>query len=149
MSTDFNKGDAKGLSYAGDAEEAYYQHYCRRYPKQIAALEAHIQKVASEGRTTVEICLAIPNSHQEKKHQEDITDFNQFLMRYIVSRGYSAETIAGTRPAWVRSGSERTWEGAGRRAVGYKKTGNPNNFLESFPCKRNEIAFMSGLLISW
>jgi len=80
---------------------------------------------------------------------EDITDFNQFLVRYIVSRGYSAETATENSPAWVRSASERTWTGARTKAIGYKKTGNPNNFLESFPCKRNEVAALYGMIISW
>ena len=152
MSADFNKGNTRGISGAGEAVTAYFEHFQRKYPKQIEDVERHIQEAAGKGIDAVGILL-IDHDHCRVKKRPEIRAFNEFLDRYLEYLGYQL-TVRKTL----------CWENRGRHAQSNPKIGDlkylrknstwvgtddgdyPN---EIFICDRRDAIMLRRMTIRW
>jgi len=149
MSADFDKGDAKAISGAGEAEAAYFEHFRRKYPRQVEGLEKLIQEAAGTGNDSVSVFIADPGNCRADLVSE-VAAFNRFLRRYLRYVGYQ---IGGSRvvKCWAnkRSDGDHPVHVVSdiRRNSSY--VGNRDGIPEVFVCHRRDIAAICRLKINW
>ena len=149
MSVDFNKGNAKAISGAGEAVVAYFEHFQRKYPEHIVALEKHIQDAAGKGLDSAVIVIPLSDRARSRKRDE-IFAFNQFLRRYLEYLGYQLNGAQSY--CWTNRG------GRGATAtphdlkyvrVNSSWVGSTDKMAEIFVCNRRDVVLVEQVTVSW